>query len=301
MNDGSLDRYRIFRAVARTGNLTRAGEQLFLTQPAVSQAMKKLEADVGSPLIIRTSRGIQLTPEGQQLYTHVESAFRLLEAGERQVEEMQQLQRGEVRIGASDTLCRSYLLPTLEAFHRAHPQVRLHVTNRTSKETIALLQAGQIDFGVVNLPIPTEGLVVYEGPSLQDGFVVGEPFRALSETPIPIEELVRHPLLLLEQGSVTRAHFDAYFLANRAQATPEIELGSLDLLADFARIGLGVAGVIMPFVQSALNQGELYEVTPIPPIPPRSIGIVARRDTPLSHAAQTLVSDLQLRPDIPLL
>lgn len=299
MNVMSLDRYRVFRSVARTGNLTRAGEQLFLTQSAVSQALQKLEADIGSQLVIRTSRGIRLTPEGQQLYEHVEAAFRLLEAGERRLEEMQHLERGDIRIGASDTLCRYYLLPTLDAFHRAHPMVRLHVTNGTSQDTLTLLRSGAVDFGVVNLPVAGDDLLIAEGPVLQDGFVVGEALRALAARAQPIAELARHPVLLLERGSVTRSHFDRYFAAHDVSVTPEIELGSLDLLADFARIGLGVAGVVIPFVQHALDRGELYQIVPVPPLPPRSIGLVARRDTPLSHAAQALMTALQKHPNAP--
>ncbi len=298
MNASSLDRYRVFRAVAETGNLTRAAEQLFLTQPAVSQALRKLEADVGSLLVIRTSRGIHLTPEGEQLYAHVEAAFRLLDAGERRLVEMQHLERGDVRIGASDTLCRYYLLPTLDAFHRAHPMVRLHVTNGTSRDTLDQLRSGAVDFGVVNLPVTGGDLLIVEGPPLQDGFVVGEALRGLADRPRQIAEIAQYPLLLLEQGSVTRSHFDRYFATHHVSVTPEIELGSLDLLGDFARIGLGVAGVVIPFVRSALERGELHQVIPVPPLSPHSIGLVARRDTPLSHAAQALMTALQQHPQI---
>lgn len=155
----------IFYTVAQARSVTHAAEQLFLSQPAVSQAIKKLEAEIGGALFVRTTKGTTLTPEGQILFNHVEEAFQAIEAGERHVANMHRLEGGDVRIGTSDTLCRHYMLPTLDTFHRAHPNIHLSVTNQTSLDTVALLLAGEIDFGVVNLPINEDRLVVYEGPS----------------------------------------------------------------------------------------------------------------------------------------
>lgn len=289
----SLDRYRIFLAVAETGSFTRAADRLFLSQPAVSQAIKKLETEMGVVLLARTARGIQLTPEGKVLFSHVQDALRLIAAGERNVAEMQQLNRGEIRIGASDTLCRHYLLPVLDRFHREYPQIRLHVTNRTSQETVALLRAGHIDFGVVNLPISDDRLVVYEGPMLQDCFVVGDRYRSLSEAAVPLSELAQHPLLLLETGSVTRSYMDAFFEAHGLRVTPEIELGSIDLLMEFARIGLGIAAVVRNFVRAELERSDLFEVATEPLIPPRSVGLIVPRDVPLPSAAEVLIAQLR--------
>ncbi|PSR23110.1 MAG: LysR family transcriptional regulator [Sulfobacillus acidophilus] len=294
MNESTLDRYRIFDAVVRAGSFTRASEWLFLSQPAVSQAIKKLERDLGTTLLIRTARGVRVTPEGQVLAAHLKEAFRHIEAGEQHVAKMHQLAYGEVRIGASDTLCRHYLLPTLDVFHRTYPHIRLHVTNRTSQETVSLLRAGHIDFGVVNLPLPSiDGLVVYEGPHLRDGFVVGQAYRRLCDRPCAPVELSRHPLLLLEQGSVIRRRVEEFFRVQGVDVVPEIELGSIDLLVEFARSGFGVACVIRDFVQPELEHGTLYEVLVTPGMPLRAAGLVVLRDVPLSQAAQTLLSQLR--------
>lgn len=293
VNSVSLDRYRIFHAVAVAGSVTGAAEQLYLSQPAVSQAIKKLERETGVRLFWRTARGMQLTPEGQVLFSHLGEAFRLIQTGERQVADMQRLERGDIRIGASDTLCRYYLLPALEAFHRQHPEIRLHVSNKTSEETVALMRAGRIDFGVVNLPIDAEGLVVEESTRLQDGFIVGQALQHLSERPRTVAELAQYPLILLEEGSVTRSHVDAFFLAHGVRVVPEFELGSLDLLIAFARIGLGVAAVTRNFVQEALDAGAVYEVLTIPPMPARAVGLVTSPAVPLSRAADALLSSLR--------
>ncbi|MHB1612403.1 MAG: LysR family transcriptional regulator [Sulfobacillus sp.] len=289
----SLDRYRIFHAVAEAGSLTQAAEDLFVSQPAVSQSIKKLENEIGAALLIRTARGIQLTSAGVVLLSYVDQALQLLEAGERHVADLRQLNRGDIRIGASDTLCRHYLLPILDSFHREHPHIQLHVTNRTSRETVTLLQAGQIDFGIVNLPVSNERLTIFEGPRLQDCFVVGDKYRELANRPLALAELSRVPLLLLETGSVTRAQIDEFFVANGVSLTPEIELGSIDLLVEFARIGLGVSAVIRNFVQDDLTRGRLYEVQTVPPMPSRSVGLIVSKEVPMSYAAMQLMTQLR--------
>ncbi len=300
----SLDRYRIFHAVAQAKSLTKAAENLFVSQPAVSQSIKKLEADLGTALLVRTARGIQLTPEGSVLFSYLDQAMRLIDTGERHVADLKRLGRGDVRIGASDTLCRHYLLPVLDGFHQAHPHIQLHVTNRTSRETVALLQAGHLDFGIVNLPVAHERLTIYEGPHIQDCFVVGEKFRNWALEIRTLSEILEMPLLLLEQGSVTRAQIDAFFVANGVVATPEIELGSIDLLVEFARIGLGVSAVIRDFVLEELARGTLYEVKTRPALPERPVGLIVSNEAPMSWAAAALLEQLRAsqidpRPQLP--
>lgn len=287
-----LDRYQVFVIVAETGSLTQAGNRLYLSQPAVSQAMKKLEEEVGSPLLIRGSRGVRLTPEGEVLWHHLREAFDVIEAGERHVKAMQQLTRGEIRIGASDNLCRHYLLPRLAQFHEFHPDVHLQVTNRTSMETVELLRQGRVDFGVVNLPIEHNGLIVHAGPLLHDCFVVGERYRHLTDRTLTPAELVQYPVMVLEQGSVTRRRIDAFFETAHVPLDPEIELGSIDLLAAFARAGFGVSAVVREFFEDELKAQHLFPIALHPDPPPHRVGLIRRPGVPLSRAATALFDDL---------
>ncbi|NMP21489.1 LysR family transcriptional regulator [Sulfobacillus harzensis] len=288
-----LERYRIFVVVAETGSLTRAAERLYLSQPAISQAMKKLEDEVGSPLLLRGSRGVRVTPEGAVLLDHLQQAFQLIDTGERHVAAMQRLNRGEVRIGASDNLCRHYLLPVLSDFHRNHPEVRLHVTNRTSLETVELLHAGQIEFGVVNLPIMDPRLVVHSGPALHDCFVVGERYRHLARAMMPLSELAKQPVMVLDKGSVTRSRIETFLEENGVSLRPEIELGSIDLLAAFAHAGFGVAAVVREFVEKELIEQQLFQLHLEPEMPIHHVGLVRLPDVPLSRAAEALFNNLQ--------
>ena len=149
----NLELYRIFCSVARAGSMTQASRELYISQPAVTQAIKQLEKELGGSLFIRSSRGIALTREGELLFKHVEPALEQLRGGEKRFSEMLNLERGYINIGASDSICKFYLLNYLEIFHERYPNLEIHVTNRITRETIQLLKNGDVDIGFVNLPV----------------------------------------------------------------------------------------------------------------------------------------------------
>lgn len=287
----NLEWYRVFYWTAKTGSLSRAAEQLFITQPAVSHTIKQLEAKLGGPLFLRSVKGVTLTTEGQVLYRYIEQAFSFMEVGERRIAEMHSLLSGEINIGASDTLCKHFLMPYLERFHTEYPGIRIRVTNRTTPETIALLKDGKIDLGVVHLPAADSLVSFRESVPLQDCLVGGKAYADSEAVKhgLKLEELHEHPLLLLEQGSSTRRFLDEFAEAHGAKLSPELELGSTDLLTQFAISGFGLAFLIRSCVADELAAGELVEIPLQPPIPSRSIGIATLRGAPLSAAAKQFV------------
>jgi LysR family transcriptional regulator, cyn operon transcriptional activator len=282
---GNLDWYRVFYFTAKSRSFSKAAEQLYITQPAISYAIKQLETTLGGKLFFRSSRGAALTAEGEVLYKFIEQAYGFLTKAEQQIAEMHQLLRGEIRIGAGDTLCKHYLLPRLEAFHTAYPDIKIQVTNRTSRETVQLLKEGAIDLGIVNLPIEDSHVSIRETLEIQDCFVAGDKYKALANTSLTLQELSKSPLILLENGSSTRRYIDHYAHNLGITIQPEIELGSIDLLVQFARIGLGISCVVKNFIAEELSQSILYEIKLEPPIPPRRVGIITLKNLPLSAAA----------------
>ncbi|MBD2868038.1 LysR family transcriptional regulator [Paenibacillus arenilitoris] len=285
----NMEWYRVFYWTAKTGSLSRAAEHLFITQPAVTHTVKQLEAKLGGQLFFRTAKGVKLTAEGEVLYRYIEQAYGLIESGERMLAEMHQLQSGEIGIGASDTLCSHYLMPYLERFRADFPGVRVRVTNRTTPETIALLKEGKLDLGIVHLPAAGPGIEFRESAPLEDCLVAGGGYARLADRPLPLSELGDYPLLLLEQGVSTRRFLDDYAASHGVKLSPELELGSVDLLARFARGGFGLAFVVRAAVEDALASGELVEIPLLPPPPPRSIGIATLRGVPLPAAAKRFI------------
>ncbi|MDR6878528.1 LysR family transcriptional regulator [Bacillus sp. 3255] len=288
--DVNMEWYRTFYWTARSGSLSRAAERLHITQPAVSHTLKQLEEKLGGPLFFRTSKGVKLTAEGEVLFRYVEQAFSFMESGEKAIAEMHNLHSGEINIGASDTLCRHFLLPYLEQFHERYPAIRIHVTNRTTPETLALLKDGKIDFGLVHLPAADKAIEFRESSAIHDCLVGGKRFAAAgSGQPLPLSELMDYPLLMLEPGGSTRRYIDDYAAAHGVRLEPEFELGSLDLLGQFARSGFGLAFVIREYVADEIAAGALFEVPLSPPIPERRIGIATLRGVPLSAASKSFL------------
>jgi DNA-binding transcriptional LysR family regulator len=286
-----MEWYRVFYFTAKAGSLSRAAEELFITQPAVTHSIKQLEAKLGGQLFFRTSKGVTLTAEGVVLFKYIEQAYHFISNGERKIAEMHQLVDGEIKIGAGDTLCRHYLLPYLKKFHEDYPNIKIQVTNRTTAETVTLLKEGKIDMGIINLPLPQADskVQVQESIQLVDCFVTGSSYKHLANAPVSLEALLKHPIILLEKGSSIRAYIDAFAEDQGFPIKPEIELGSIDLLADFARSGFGIACVIKDFVAQELTDGSLYEIKLEVPIPARKVGVVTLKGTPLSVAAKQLL------------
>lgn len=283
--DTNLEQYKIFREVARCHSFSRAAREIYISQPAVSQAIANLEETLHTALFIRGARGVTLTPEGRLLYDYVEPALSLLETGEEKLSEMAKLLKGEVKIAAADTISRHFLLPYLRNFHEKHPEIHLQVINRTSEQSISLLKTGAVDFAFANLPLETEGLVIEHCMDIHDIFVAGSKYSHLAHQPLTPEQLAAQPLIMLERMSNSRRLVDRHFLDFGVELQPEIELCSYDLMLDFASIGLGIACVIREFATPHFTQGELFEVPLTCPLPPRSIGLCRLQNVPMSFAA----------------
>lgn len=291
--DINLEWYRSFYWVANTGSLTAAAERLNITQPAVSHTIKQLEEKMGGPLFFRTSRGVDLTTEGKVLLSFIEQAFHHVDMGERAIADMNNLNSGEIHIGASDTLCKYYLLPFLEQFHEQFPNIRIHITNRTTPETLTLLKEGKIDFGIVSLPTSDKQIDFRKSTQLQDCLVGGKGFRHLADKTMPLAVIQQYPLLCLEAGGSTRKYMDQFLASNHLTITPEFELGSVDLLVQFAKRGFGLAFVIRDYVTEELKKGELVEIPLDPPLPERNIGIATLRGVPLTAASKSFLTLLE--------
>ena len=284
-----LDLYRIFHIVSQSKSFSKAAEQLFMTQPAVSQSIAKLEQELNTPLFYRTPKGITLTNEGQVLHEYVTQSLAFMEAGEQKLQEFQSLSTGILRIGVGDTISRFFLLPYLEAFHTKYPGIRLKVMNGTSIEIMKLVKNGEADLAICNLPIQDDVLQVYPCKEVHDIFVCGQKYKNLSTQTIGWETLLKLPLIFLEKKSNSRKYVENYLGDLGYTFQPEFELGSHDLLLQFAKINLGIACVTKEFALEELQTGELFEMHIEGAIPKRSIGIVTLKSVPPSHAAKKFI------------
>ncbi len=283
----SMDWYKVFYHVAKEGQISKAAKKLFISQPAVSQSIKLLEDRLGGELFIRTQKGVVLTSEGEELFKFINTAFRYILNGEERFRELKNLDCGEIRIGASDTLCCHYLLDYFKIFHENYPKIKIHVFNKTSYEIIDSLKKGEIDLGFINLPVNIDTtLEIVSVEKLQDCFICGKTYKDAFTKPIHMNQLAKYPLLLLEKGTNMRKFLDHFFESLKITYSPEFELGSIDVLIKFATAGFGISFVTKNFVTKELKNKEVFIVDTIEPIPERAIGMVRLKDRSLSNATK---------------
>ncbi len=266
-----------------------AAKSLFITQPSVSHAIKQLEISFGIILFYRNSKGVTLTPEGVTLYSYIEKSQILISLAEEKMASLKNLDSGELRIGGSDSLFKHYILPYLESYHQKHPSIKLHLNHGTTPETIAFLKEGKIDLGVVRLPIVDSQIEVMKGIELQDCFVAGPRYAELKDRVLSLEQLLQYPIILFSRNSRVRMAITELFQSYGYQIKPEIEVGSVDLLIELARKGLGISYVTKEFISKELEEGSLFEIQLDIKMPPSQVGFMIMRNMPLSNAASKFI------------
>ncbi len=270
----NLSQYKIFYEVAKAGNISKAAKELYISQPAISKAISKLEDSLGLSLFTRSSRGVQLTSEGEILFEHTREAFDALDRGEQELKRIQEFDIGHLRIGVSNTLCKYILLPYLKTFIDQYPHMKVTIESQATAQTLARLEQQKIDLGLVAEPSVRRDLAFIPVMDIQDTFVT---------TPNYLENLYLREgqdtslfetgnIMLLDTSNMTRHHVDEYMAENNIFPHQILEVTTMDLLIEFAKIGLGIACVIKELVQKELDSGLLVEIPLDIPIHRRTIG-----------------------------
>lgn len=287
--DINYELYKVFYYVAISLSFSDASKQLYISQSAVSQSIKVLEKKLNQTLFIRSTKRVQLTPEGEILLRHIEPAMNLIKRGEAQILEANSLGGGQLRIGASDTICRYFLVPYLKRFHKEYPNVHIKVTNQTSIKCVDLLESGQVDLIVTNYPNSqlnnTNHIKVIK--DFQDVFIANRKYFDLGNDKVTLHQLQRNPILMLDRNSTTSEYLHQIFQQHQLDLVPEIELSSNDLLIDLARIGLGIA--FIPDYCVPNNDSELYTVNVDEELPKRQLVVVHNQHLPISQAASKFI------------
>lgn len=285
--DINLELYRVFYYVATTLSFSEASRQLFISQSAVSQAIKTLEAKLNHTLFIRSTKKVALTAEGELLLSHVSPALQMLTEGESLLSSQSML-KGQLRIGASDTICRYCLIEALQRFHQNYPDVRIKVTNSTSIGCVDLLEKSQVDLIVCNYPnsrfhsdMSFQTILEFE-----DVFAANPIHFPFGPEKLGWKKLLEYPILMLSPKSTTSEYLHQHFSALGLKLMPEIELNSNDLLLDLARIGLGIACVPDYMLK---KQTDLRPVPLKSPLPKRRIVLAHSLSQALSPTAEKFI------------
>ena len=277
----NLSSYRIFYTVANTGNISKAAKELYISQPAISKSIQKLEESVGCKLFSRSSRGVVLTDEGKLLYEHVSEAFETLTMGEEKLKRSIELVVGHLKIGVSSTLCKYLLLPYLKEFIRQNPHISISISCQSTNDTLKLLEDNKIDIGLIGKPENLKNIHFDFLEEIEDIFVAAKDYlRNLKARGIQKDHILQSStLMLLDKNNMTRQYIDDYLQENQIIIKDSIDISDMDLLIDFARIGVGVACVIKNFVREDLENGTLVEIPLGFPIHKREVGFAYKTTT----------------------
>lgn len=291
----NLSSYWIFYTVANSGNISRAAKELYISQPAISKSIQKLEENLNCKLFSRSSRGVVLTDEGALLYEHVKEAFETLSLGEDKLKRSIELGVGHLQIGVSATLCKYILLPYLKEFIRRYPHIRISIGCQSTNETLRLLDENKIDIGLIGKPESMKGIHFHHLDNIEDIFVANSDYiNHLKEREIQKQEILENStIMLLDKNNITRLYIDDYLQKNQITVAESIDISSMDLLIDFAKIGVGVACVVKSFVSDELKEKSLIEI-PLPvPIPEREVGFAYKESLKPSKSLQTFIDFYQ--------
>ena len=293
--DINYELYKVFYYVASSLSFSEASKKLYISQSAVSQSVKTLEKKLGQSLFILSTKKVKLTPAGSLLLKHIEPAMNLIARGESQLLDSGTLGLGQLHIGASDTICRYFLVPYLKQFHQKFPNVPIKVTNATSIQCVELLDQRKVDLIVTNFPNSylNHDYMQKTIANFHDVFIANPSFFDLKEQEISFEELKQYPIMMLSRQSTTSEFLHNLFIQHQLELVPEIELNSNDLLIDLARIGLGIA--FIPDYCLDKNEKDLYVLQTKEKMPTRQMVASVNSAFPVSASTEEF---LKLLPEV---
>ena len=288
--DINYELYKVFYYVAKTLSFSEAAAELFISQSAVSQSVKVLEKRLNQVLFVRSTKRVSLTKEGEMLFKHIEPAINLISRGENQLLNSTAAGGMQLRIAASDTICRYFLVPYLNKFHHTYPNVHIKIINATSLKCAELLETNQVDLIIVNTPNSAlnHNQHIKGIKTFRDVFVAKPDVFPYQGQAVTLEQLQELPILMLTKLSTTSAFLHNLFLQHSLDLVPAVELSSNDLLIDLAKIGLGIA-FVPDFCVENISKDELIILDTAEPLPERKLVVAYDESIPLSEPARFFI------------
>lgn len=289
----NFEYYKIFYYVAKNGNITKTAKELMISQPAISKSIKNLEEQLNCSLFNRHKNGVSLTEEGSFLYDEIKSVMKIINSAEKEVEEINNLEKGNLSIGINNTLTQKYLLPYLKEFTKKYPKINIRILTGPPNELIKQAINSLIDIIILHLPynIPKEFNII-NLKEIQDIFVCNNDYDYLKKQKIALKNLNDYPLILLAKGSNGRYYLDNICTNNNVVLNPKFELSSYSLLTEFIKSGMGIGILTKEFIEEELRDNKLFRVNVDIKLPHRYIGAIYLKSKKVNKASQTFLDFL---------
>lgn len=263
----NFELYKVFYEVANEKSISRGAEKLLISQPAVTQSIKTLEAELGGQLFIRTPKGVVLTEEGQVLYNYISEGMRYFINGTNKFTSLKELNSGTISIGATTIISEEYLMPYLKEFNRLYPNVSINIVNDLTDNLTKKLRNGDIDILIISMNNEDniKDLDITTITKLHDIFVGNINYKDKQ-----IKNILNEDLLLQKYPSVTRSNFNNYLKSQDISCTPKMEVVSHSLLTSLVENSFGIGLLTKEFISNKLNK-TLFEIRTDIKIPTRNL------------------------------
>jgi DNA-binding transcriptional LysR family regulator len=288
--DIDLDLYKIFYTVAKHKHMTKASEELYISQPAISQSIKKLEEQLGGTLFIRSNKGMELTSEGKMFFEHIKGALELINNAENEFSSFKSLDKGEIKIGCSSTLTKLVLLDAIKEFHKDYPGVKVTIINDLTSNLINNLKLGKLDMVIFNESnVKESNLSLVKIKELKQGFIYNKDY--FKDNIKTLSELNDYPLILQKEESNSRKLLDYLTMQKGIKLIPNMEVVSQDLITEFTNIGLGIGFSIIDLAKN--NYPHLEELNVNREIPNINVYLASNRNISLTFASKKFIQYLE--------
>ncbi len=282
--------YRAFYYVAVYKSFTKAAAALQSNQPNITHTINRLESELNCKLFIRNTRGVRLTPAGEELFQHVKVAVEQFQQGEEKITQNSDLTRGSICIGASETALNVYLLPKLKHFHLNYPDIRLRILNHSTPQAVLAVKNGEVDFAVVTTPTtsttpPLKQVILADFHEILIG---GKSFAHLTDKSLSLSEIQNYPFIGLGRDTMSFHFYNEWFLKHHLNFQPDTEVATSDQILSLVKHELGLGFLPKPMAAAPLTHHEIVSIPLSESIPIRHICIIYDTKRPLSRAAQEL-------------
>lgn len=287
----NYESYKIFYTVALYGSISKAAEALYISQPAITKAIKKLENELEITLFNRSPKGVTLTENGKVFFEFVKNGIESFVNGEHKLTSLKNLETGTIKIGASTTVTKYFLLPFIEKFHKLYPKIDISITNHLTTTLVSMLKKGSLDVLIVNLPMENDNeLKVTRCKELHDCFAGNKLYKQEITKKISLKDLTNnYPIITQKEPSNTRTFLNQLMNKYEINFHPKFDIVSYSLVKDFAKIGMGISYITKEFAKEELESEQLYEIPIKEKIPERGLGIVVPKNTISSFATQRFI------------
>lgn len=289
ISESNLNRYRLFCAVAECESISKAAELNYISQPAISKAITKMEESLGTVLFNRNHRGVTLTDEGKVFYDELKSAFDIIKAGEDKLRSINELGIGRLRLGASSVLCKAMLLPYLKGFINENPHIKITIECQSSSRIHKMLMDGVIDVGLMVKPDNMTEISFISLGEIEDIFAATPNYLDNLALRNESDIFENANIMLLDSENVSRHHVDKFFKENNIGPKHILEVSNMDMLIEFTKIGMGVSCVVKQFVEKEIECGELREIPLNSKINTREVGLAFIKTSRLNATMQKFI------------